>query len=534
MNCSFTRVPSATTGYFSKIIVDYISGASALRPFYQHPVSPEAAEAAITARKQATTYRALLVRELQQQYRNVQPVDAVVKNIESLSRENVFTICTAHQPAIFTGTLYFVYKILHVIRLAEELNKQLPKHRFVPVFWMGSEDADLDELGKIYLRNEAITWNTSQKGAVGRMSTKGLDKIILRIEGELSVLPFGPQLIALLRSCYVESPDVQTATFKLLHALFAQYGLVVVIPDRAEFKRAMIPVFEDDLFRRIPSRIVEKTVNALDEAYKVQARPRDINLFYLTDDARNRIVEEDGRFRVLDTTIAFTKSELQEELSAHPERFSPNVILRGLFQETILPNIIFVGGGGEMAYWLELKELFEHYHTPYPVLVLRNSFLIVERKWSERIHQLGLTAADIFKPVQQLLTEMVMRNRNGELKLQSELEAAMELYHRLNEKAGNIDATLRQHVEALRAKAIKPLQELEKKMLRAEKKNYEALQRQLQQVKAALFPNDQLQERIENFMPYYATWGEDFFKCLHQYSGTFEQQFGILEEQQRI
>jgi bacillithiol biosynthesis cysteine-adding enzyme BshC len=260
----------------------------------------------------------------------------------------------------------------------------------------------------------------------------------------------------------------------------------------------------------------------------VQANPRAINLFYLKDGIRNLIELKDGVYEVRDTDIKFSKEEVQKELSEHPERFSPNVILRGLYQETLLPNIAFVGGGGETAYWLELKDLFDAYNVPFPVLVLRNSFLIVEKKWQEKIGKLGFDIKDFFQSSQELLTALVSRHKNGELKLNNELEAATQVFQLLKNKAGAVDKSLLKHVEALQAKTIKPLQELEKKMLRAEKRKYEAEQRQIQQVKSALFPLDGLQERVDNFMPYYAKYGRDFIKLIYDHSLTLEQEFMIL------
>ena len=179
---------------------------------------------------------------------------------------------------------------------------------------------------EIYLDHEKITWDTKQTGAVGRMKTKGLEKIITRIEGEYSIKPYGKELVQLLKDCYINSLIYKTATFKLINALFAEYGLIVLIPDNANLKKIMIPVFEDDLFQQIPSMIVGKTINDLSKNYKVQANPRDINLFYLKDDLRERIIQEDTGYKVQGSGISFSKAELKQELEKHPEHFSPNVI----------------------------------------------------------------------------------------------------------------------------------------------------------------------------------------------------------------
>jgi bacillithiol synthase len=530
MDCNSTRLPYADTGYFSKIMVDYLNQAPSLQSFYQHPVSKEGMKAAIKNRQAVKNHRQLLVDELTRQYAGVPAAEAVQSNIKKLLSENTFTVCTAHQPAIFTGHLYFIYKIVHAIRLAEQLKKDFSQYDFVPVFWMGSEDADLDELGHIYLGGEKLVWNTKQTGAVGKMNTKGLDAIVHRISGELSVQPHGKDLVKLISACYLESPDLQTATFKLLHHLFAEYGLIVIIPDTANLKKIMQPVFEEDLFQQKASAIVEETIERLSENYKVQANPRAINLFYLEDGIRNLIELRDGKYEVRDTDIKFSADEIKKELQDHPERFSPNVILRGLYQEILLPNIAFIGGGGETAYWMELKDLFDQYKVPFPVLVLRNSFLIVEKKWQEKIEKLGFSTKDFFQPEQQLLTALVSRYKNGELKLKQELEATTQVFQLLKNKAGAVDKSLLQHVEALQAKTLKPLQELEKKMLRAEKRKYEAEQRHIHQVRTALFPHDGLQERFDNFMPYYAQSGASFIKTIYDHSPALEHEFVILEE----
>jgi bacillithiol biosynthesis cysteine-adding enzyme BshC len=445
-----------------------------------------------------------------------------------LRDESTFTIVTAHQPNIFTGYLYFVYKLLHTIKLADYLHKELPQYNFVPVYYMGSEDADLEELGNIHLNGEKVVWDTPQKGAVGRMKTAGLEKIIERIAGELSPLPFSEELIGLLKTAYLDSPDVQTATFKLVHALFAEYGLVVILPDNPVLKKTMMEVFRDDLFNQSPSAVVGKSLKELSLHYKVQAMPREINLFYLKDNIRERIIKENDVWRVVDTNLSFTKEELQQELELHPERFSPNVILRGLFQETILPNIVFIGGGGETAYWLELKGLFEHYGVPYPVLMLRNSFLFVEKKWVDKIARLQLPLTDTFKPAQALVEELVKRESGRQLELTGQINRIETEYASIKDIATKVDSTLSKHVVALQKQAIARLTILEKKMLRSEKKRFESQQRQIQSIKNKLFPKNGLQERIDNFSKSYATYGHEWLHVLYNCSLTLEQQFGLL------
>ncbi|MDB5198182.1 MAG: hypothetical protein JWO92_145 [Chitinophagaceae bacterium] len=519
------------TGYFSKIITDYLSQNNLLQNFYQHPTDLQGIKDAIAARKKISTNREILVKQLEQQYLTIETSGKVMSNISALKDENTFTICTAHQPNIFTGHLYFIYKIIHTIKLADALNREIPGNKFVPVFYVGSEDADLEELGEVFINGEKYKWETKQTGAVGRMLVDDeLLKILKKIKGQLTVEPFGKEVIELVQECYVKGRTIQDACFCLVNKLFADHGLIVLLPDNAEFKKQMLPVFEDDIFSNTPSGIVDTTTEHLAQHYKVQAHPREINLFYLKDNIRNRIVEHKEIYKVHDTAIQFTKEELKNELEQHPERFSPNVILRALYQETILPNLMFVGGGGELAYWLELKDLFQHYGIPYPVLILRNSFSLINEKIYSLIQKLSLTYQDIFKADDELLKDIVRKNSAHQLSLEREKQRIKELYEEIKNSVKEVDATLIKHVDALQTKLLKSLENLEKKLLTAEKKRFGSQQGQIEKIRANLFPNDSLQERVENFMPFYAKWGKEFINVIYNNSLTFEQQFCIIKE----
>ena len=532
MDCISTRLPYRQTGVFSNIVLDYIDQSSQLKPFFSNPPTLQGIQKAIEVRKNFSTQRDVLVKELKKQYSAVEINRSVQENIEALHSENTFAVTTAHQPNIFTGPLYCIYKNFHAIKLAEYLKTVLPKYNFVPVFYMGSEDADLDELGHTYVGGQKIKWDTKQTGAVGRMKVdKEFIKLIALIEGQLTVQPFGKEIISLVKDCYKEGIQIQDATFRFINALFGEYGLVVLIPDNAELKKQIIPVFEDDLLNQSASTVVEKTAAKLQAAgYKLQANPREINLFYLKDNIRERIVKQGARYKVQGTSISLSEEELQKELQNYPERLSPNVILRGIYQETILPNIAYIGGGGEIAYWLQLKELFEYYKVPFPILLLRNSFLIVEKKWQEKISKLGFTIEDLFLPEQELIKRLVEKESKQEVKLNGTFNDTEQLYEAIKKHAAAVDNTLAQHVDALKAQSIHRLHELEKKMLRAEKRKFTDQQRQIRSIKEKLFPANSLQERYDNFMPYYAKWGKEFISKLYEHSLGLEEEFVLISE----
>jgi bacillithiol synthase len=523
MNISTQRIPYKDTGYFSKLVTDYLAGHPQLSSYYNHRSNDEGLANAIAQRCQSPVNRAALVHALQAQYAS-QPVHEQVRaNVEALLQDTTFTVTTAHQPNIFTGPLYFIYKILHAVSLARHLQKQHPQYRFVPVYYMGSEDADLDELGYLNLNGEKMNWQTGQTGAVGRMIVDdALIELLNEIITQVSFLPHGKEVTEALRKAYKKNSTIEQATFTLVHALMGRYGLVILLPDRAALKQLFVPVMERELFQQFSHPLVAQTIGELSQHYKVQAAGRDINLFYLKDNIRNRIVanETGDGFAVVDTDIAFSHDEIKAELQQHPERFSPNVILRGLFQETTLPNIAFIGGGGELAYWLELKRVFEAANTPFPVLVLRNSFLLMQQEQQQQLRKNGIDWTQLFMPIHELEAVYVKKHTDKQLDLDKEKQQLASWYAATGAIAGRLNATLATHVNALHAKALKKIEALETKMLRAEKRNRQDALRQLNRVRNQLFPANNLQERVDNMLPLLAQHGPVFFDALLEHSAA--------------
>jgi len=226
--------------------------------------------------------------------------------------------------------------------------------------------------------------------------------------------------------------------------------------------------------------------------------------------------------------LQWNLAEMLQELDEHAERFSPNVILRGALQETILPNIAFIGGGGELAYWLELKEVFSRAGIPYPVLLLRNSFLYVDEKIAGKIKRMQFSAADFFEDEHALMKAYTQKHSENKTSLNGEFAKAENLYNAIAGNAAAIDTTLTQHINALKTKALNGLVELEKKMLRAEKKKFAIEHQQIHTIRAALFPGNNLQERVENLSGFYAVHGKGFLNDIYKHSLAVQQQFAII------
>lgn len=528
VNCTY--IPYADTGYFSTLVQDYLHNAPELQQFYRFRPDTKGIRAAIKQRNQFATNRTLLVDALKAQYAGMYLSAKQTAHLDALLQDNTYTVTTAHQPNIFTGPLYFIYKIMHAIKLADELSVEMPDQHFVPVYYMGSEDADLDELGYIKLQGHTHRWDTKQTGAVGRMLVdNAFLQLIEAVYGQIGVLPNGPALAELFRKSYTKGRSIQEATFDLVHQLFAEFGLLVVVPDSRALKAAFIPVIEKELTTRFSHTAVEQTTAALAKQYKVQASGRDINLFYLIDNHRERIEADGDGFVVYALNLRFTKDAMLQEVHDYPERFSPNVILRGLFQETILPNIAFIGGGGELAYWMELEQVFAKVEVPYPVLILRNSFLLMDKAQQEKIETLSLSIKDLFQKTDTIMQQLVRNQSANQLSLTQEKQALEAFYAQLASISAKVDATLVPHTAALKEKAMHKLIGLEKKLFRAEKRKYADQQRQIAQLRTQLFPGDSLQERAENFSIFYSRYGAEFLQMLYYASRGTEQQFCIVQ-----
>jgi uncharacterized protein YllA (UPF0747 family) len=222
---------------------------------------------------------------------------------------------------------------------------------------------------------------------------------------------------------------------------------------------------------------------------------------------------------------------VKTELERFPERFSPNVILRPVFQEMILPNVAFIGGGGELAYWLELKQVFDAVGALFPVIILRNSFALVDARTTALLQKLDLKAEDFFAPMKSIDEAIVKRSTGLSLELNAEKEKLELVYTLIADKASAVDQTLNKHVAALQKKGLERIGILEKKMMRAEKKKFEASLRQAAKVKASLYPSGILQERIDNLLPWYAVYGDSFIQTLYENSQGLKLAFCILQDE---
>ena len=506
------------TNKFSSLFLDYISEKNSIKEFYTQYPKVDNFEEQIKNKKFSAENRKILCQVLNDQYQQLNILPQVQKNIELLENQNTFTVTTGHQLNIFTGPLYFIYKIVSVINICKQLAKRYPTYNFVPVYWMASEDHDFDEISYFRLNAKKYKWSTEQKGAVGRFDTKEIAQLANEIPG----------IPDFFKTAYKKSKTLAEAVRMYVNDLFEEEGLIVLDADDHQLKGLFKEVIKDDIFNNSAKSLVDECSKNIEEkGYKTQIHPREINFFYLENDIRERIEKVGDKFKVLDTTIEFDENEIAKLIEEEPEKFSPNVVLRPLYQETILPNLAYIGGPAEVAYWFQLKSLFVHFKTQFPILMPRNFAMVVPNHILKKVKKINVSWDLLFKDKNELHKTVVLENSTKKVMLNGQINEMVALFEKIKKQAEDIDFTLLAHVEAQSVKTKTKLENIEKKFVRAEKRKHQDKIDQIDSVLDNLFPNGGLQERTDNFLNFYLE-NPNFIRQLINDFDPFDYRLHIL------
>lgn len=524
-------IPYKETGYFSKLICDYLEEKKILHPFYNRFPALENFKKQIEEKSQnyPSEIRGILSERIKIQYGTIPLSEATSRNIELLKNKGTFTITTGHQLNLFSGPLYFFYKIFSVINLCEKLKTGYPGFDFVPVFWMATEDHDFEEINHFHFHNKKISWNREAAGAVGELSTEGLDRIYEDLKTRFRKGENTAWLLKLFSDAYLQHKNLADATRFLVNSLFSEYGLVILDGNDPELKKLFSPFAKKELLEKTGFRTISETTSKLvDAGYQEQVFPREINLFYLKKNLRERLLEKDGIFYVNQTGISFSEEELIAELKEHPERFSPNALLRPLYQEIILPNLCYIGGGGELAYWFQLKDFFEEMKITFPVLLLRNSALLIAGKTFSKLEKLNLSLPKIFLPQQQLINQYTCRISDIEIDFTPQKNFLQKQFEDLYRLAEKTDKSFLGAVAAQEKKQLNGLENLEKRLLRAQRRKLSDQLKRVTDLQDLLFPHQSLQERYSNFSEFYSQCGPGFFSQIKESLNPLQPDFTTI------
>jgi bacillithiol biosynthesis cysteine-adding enzyme BshC len=515
---NLTQIPFEATHQFSPLFLDYIHNAPHVQPFFHHFPTIENFEAQIKEKQFSQSQRVELVEALQKQYSSIE--NKPNSFIQSLLEPNTFTVTTGHQLNIFTGTLFFVYKIVTTIKLARELSEQYPNYHFVPVYWMASEDHDFAEINHFHLFNKKFTWDFPEaKGAVGKLNPSSLSSICEEIK----------EMPEFFKDAYLNSHNLTEATRKIVHHLFGNEGLLIVDGDDVLLKKTIIPIIKDDLLNHSAKHLVEKSDAILSSrGYDTQIYVRDINFFYLDSFVRERIEKEGDEYQVINTSLRFSEEDVLNLIEAKPEKFSPNVALRPIYQEMILPNLAYIGGPAEVTYWLQLKSVFDHYKVLFPIVMPRNFAMILNQANVNKLNKLNIHSKDLFLPEKALKEIFLEKNAQKSVNVDSAYQKLEELTLHIAQIANSVDKSLDGFVKSEMKQATKIIDTIEKRIKKAEETKHEVAFKQLFGLKEKLFPNGTPQERHDNYLQFALNDSQFIEKLLHQFSPLVFQ-YNILE-----
>lgn len=528
-----THLDLRQAGTLNPLVLDYLERNKKITPYYTFYPDKKGFSELLNTDPYAGFNRKALREILLNQSRQVENTsESSLASIAKLESGSTYTVTTGHQLCLFTGPLYFIYKIFSVINLAKELKAEFPDKDFIPVYWMASEDHDFEEVASFHVEGKTIIWNSQQKGAVGNFKTHELKALLPELTAALGLSQHSKYLLNLFETSYLKHNTLAQATRYLVNALFGDYGLVCVDGDDATFKQQFKPFFAKDLFENAAQQHVSKSIAGLETlGYSIQVKPRPINCFYLDEQQRLRIEKNGERFQLAGTDRSFTKEELEKIIDTEPERLSPNVVLRPLYQQVILPNIAYAGGPGELAYWLEFKNMFDQLGVLFPVLMPRNFITVINSATRKTMEKLSLSEKDVFRSEEALIHNYLV-GADSVFDLKKE-EALLEAeYLKIAARSKSVDPTLERHVLAARQKALNQLKVVEQKTNRALKKREETAIRQIESIRQRLFPKGVPQERLDNFAAFYLHYGPAFFTAIKKAVEPFVLDHKILVEQE--
>ncbi|MEM8889245.1 MAG: bacillithiol biosynthesis cysteine-adding enzyme BshC [Bacteroidota bacterium] len=504
------------------IKADYLSGADLIRPFINYPLNKLDFKEVVADKSKDDVDRALLQKVLKDQYQGFEPSEKTQRNLDILDKENTFTVTTGHQLVLFAGPLYTTYKVLSTVKLAEHITKEVDNVEVVPVFWIHTEDHDFEEINHYYS-------SFSQKNTYPGEFQSLVGNHVLTEEIE-SVIP--SQFEGKLKEAYKAGISMKEAYRRFVFELFDAYGVLILDASDERLKARFQRVLKLELGQSRSFTEINKTSTQLAGlGYPLQINPREINLFYMDDSGRDRIVAENGHYEVLNRDLTFQPDEMEKLIQENPDRFSPNVSLRPLYQEMILPNLAYFGGWGEIRYWVQLKGAFDAFGVNFPCVLPRMSATFATAAQEARLKELGLSLEDMLKTNQELYKLRTAEQWDSTQfeELQANILQQIEAYKGHIE--GEISETLARSAEALKVKSQKYLKNMRKKAERVIRHKYPKAYKEIDQLKSEIQPDGWVQERILSLASLEGIMDpKDFVEFAYQQCDplNFDHQFWIL------
>lgn len=524
----FDRIPQQ-----SRLFLDYLKDPIALRRFYPsavrfHHELPSRAGEVLAAQK---ADRSALCDALQRMNRSWGAGPETLANIELLSDPGCLAAVTGQQAGLFTGPLYTIYKALAAVKLSGCLSQGGTKT--VPVFWIATEDHDFAEVAKAEfinrdcsLDNVSVPSSMHPEGVpVGRvLLDDSIKEAVAQLLSKLPATEFTPELESLLRDSWQPGRSYGEAFARMLTALLGPYGLILLDPLDPDLKELAAPLYADAARRSHEIAVaVEKRSRDLEQAgYHVQvvATENSFPLFLLDEQgARQAVVRtDDGRYQAKSGGKKYTVDELAEWAAREPQKFSPNVTLRAVVQDYLLPTIAYSGGAAEIAYFAQTAEVYRVLGRPVTPILPRASMTMVEKHTGRSLERYDLQLSDFFGGLDPVLARVVEEHLGTaaaesfdrtETSVNNELDS-------LQKQLRQVDPTLADALETGRRKINYQIEGLRTRFHRAQMSRDEAVHRQLHRAFELLYPEKTLQERRINIASLLARHGHYVIEWIYK------------------
>ncbi len=517
-------------GAFSRLFVDYVTDHQKVRQFYGG--NPQDGNDWRHLLKQVCDRpidRSTLTQILSRQNRDFHCGVKSLANIDLLRDDNCVAVVTGQQVGLFTGPLYTIYKAITAVKLADKLAKDFPEYRFVPVFWLAGEDHDFEEVNSISLFNAVgelvrFEYKTEGKesdanhGAVGEIELdESIDLLFKSAEEALLPTEFKPKVLDLFKTAYQKGMTFNRAFVHLMNVLLEDSGLIFLNSNDTEIKQLLLPVFRRELADTPRScQLVIDQSAILERQYHAQVKPRSINLFLFHEKGRYPIEPHPNGYFLKGTRQHYTKSELDALLNQRPEMFSPNVVLRPICQDTLLPTITYVAGPSELAYFGQYSTLYKEFGIPQPIIYPRASVTVVEDKVDKILTRFSLEPLALFGNLEFLKQQIA--EQISDLKADDFFAATSrsvdESLNQLKPALQSIDPTLLPAMDHTLEKIHSHLTALKEKTISAQKRQHEVSLRQIDKAATNLFPSSDFQERQLNILYFLNKYGLEFVRWL--------------------
>ena len=515
----FDAIPHQT-----RLFLDYLKDPVALRKFYPSAVRyhHELAQRVPEVLSAYRVDRNKICDALSAMNQRWGAGEATLKNIELLREPDCIAVVSGQQAGLFTGPLYTVYKALSAVKLAGCLQQRGTKA--VPVFWIAAEDHDFAEVAKAefigrdcQLKNVEVSAGLHREGhPVGHVVLD--DSIDAVVEQLFELLPnseFADDMKALVKNAWQPGRGYVESFATMMTSLLGRYGLIFLDPLDPELKRLAAPLYSEAA-RRAPeiAAAIEQRSSELESAgyhAQVLATANSFPLFLHDEEgARHAVVRvENGKYKAKDSQREYTADELATLAQEKPEKFSPNVTLRAVVQDYLLPTLTYYGGAAEIAYFAQTAEVYRVLERPATPILPRSSLTMIERHTGRVLERYDLTLKDFFEGLEPVIKRVVEEHLGADTaKLFSKAEENVnhEL-DRLRQDLAAIDPTLADALETGRKKINYQLDGLRTRFVRAQMTRDEAAHRQLQRAFDQLYPNKDLQERHINITSLLARHG---------------------------